>query len=105
MEIYITDGTVSVETPYNYHNIQAKVPQNALFSLTVHDKPPEPELELFKRGNILMLGNVRSKLYKGQLELNWSEKLTAVQIGSGWRARRRCELVPKDDERARVINT
>ena len=105
MEVYITDGTTSSERLRNFHNFQDKVPYNAIFCLSIHEKPPDNELELFKKGNILKMGNVRAKLYKEDLELTWSEKLTQEQVEMGWRTRRRCELIPNEDERARVINT
>ncbi|WVQ68725.1 uncharacterized protein L199_006934 [Kwoniella botswanensis] len=104
MELYVSDGTTS--TAYqlrNFHNIQIQgLPNEALFILAIHDLPPAHDLPSLDVGSIVKLENVRSKLYKGALELSWSELPTSDQALQGWR-RRRCMLVDEDDERARVI--
>ncbi|WWC58937.1 uncharacterized protein I303_101482 [Kwoniella dejecticola CBS 10117] len=104
LELYITDGTISTNyEPRNFHNIEISgVPRSAIFSLAVHDAPPTNELPYFGVGNVLKLNNVRSKLYKGEMELSWSELPTSDQARQGW-TRRRMNPIREEDERAKLI--
>nr|XP_019047735.1 hypothetical protein I302_04352 [Kwoniella bestiolae CBS 10118]OCF26665.1 hypothetical protein I302_04352 [Kwoniella bestiolae CBS 10118] len=104
LELYISDGTICTEYPIkNYHNIQiAGLPNEAVWTLAIHELPDIHELPKFDVGNILKAENVRSKLYNGEMELSWSELPTSDQARQGWR-KRKCILVDGDDKRAKAI--
>nr|XP_019008989.1 uncharacterized protein I206_06677 [Kwoniella pini CBS 10737]OCF47770.1 hypothetical protein I206_06677 [Kwoniella pini CBS 10737] len=104
LELYVTDGTISQNyQPRNFHNIEiADLPQAAIYTLAIHDTPPLHEIPNFDVGNVLKLSNVRSKLYKGELELSWSELPTSEQARQGW-SRRRLAPIRQEDEKAKLI--
>lgn len=70
--------------------------------MAIYDKPSVDEIGIYESGNVLVLRNVRPKVYKGELELSWSELVTDFQAKEGWN-RRRVGRVGKDEERAKEI--
>jgi hypothetical protein len=46
-----------------------------------------------------MLSNLRSKMWQGEMEIIWSDKLLEGQAAQGWK-RKRVHWVDKEDERA-----
>ncbi|WVR04232.1 hypothetical protein IAU60_001232 [Kwoniella sp. DSM 27419] len=104
LELYVTDGTRTSYSNRNFHGVSfPDLPGDALFTLAIHDPPTEAEQPLYQFGHVLRISNVRAKLWKGELELAWSEKPTTDQHAMGWR-KKRCQLVPPDSDAARVID-
>lgn len=101
-ELYVSDGTISSMATRNYHNINVSIPSRALVPLAVHDLPPAEQAEMLKVGNVLLLKNVRSKWYKEELELSWSDGIANQQAEAGWE-RRKVTLLSKDDERVKEL--
>lgn len=102
-ELYVTDGSLSHIPLRNYHGVTHQhVPQNAIYCLNIPDEPPANELAYYEVGNILKLGNVRGKIYQGDLQFIWSNRTTAGQEAAGWR-HRRPYLLFKEDPKSLAI--
>jgi hypothetical protein len=102
-EIYATDGSVSSSTPRNFHNIAyADTPSNAIFCINIPDKPLDNEEHFYKAGNIIRLGNLRTKTYKGELEITWSNRVTEAQSSQRFRDKRP-RLLAQDDPESIMI--
>ena len=102
-ELYVSDGTISSEPTRNFHNVDVSLPHSAVFCLAIKDQPPDDIAALLVRGNVIKVPNVRAKSYRGELELMWSEKVTVEQKMGGWKDKF-ISLVPKNDNRVRIIN-
>ena len=104
-ELYVSDGTVHPATTRNYHDITIDpgFPPSALFCLAIQD-PDEESEEVFRKGNVIRVPNVRAKVYNGDLELAWSNLVLADQMDQGWTSKR-CTVINPDDHRVMVINT
>ena len=102
-ELYVADGTLSTYQLRNFHRVPTDVPDRGLFSLAIKDKPDAEVANILTVGNVLFMANIRAKHYRGELELMWSEHATLEQEQAGWTKRRRCMLLDKDDERAKLI--
>lgn len=99
-ELYATDGSVSPHTPRNFHNVSYDdLPSNAIFCISIPDKPFPHEEEYFKAGNIMRLENLRRKMYKGELEISWSNLMTEEQAHRSFKDKRPI-LLAKDDPRS-----
>ncbi|WWD21862.1 hypothetical protein CI109_106350 [Kwoniella shandongensis] len=101
-ELYVADGTCSHLPLRNFHNVNVGIPVNALYTVAIHDDPPEEEKKIFQHGNVVTIHNLRGKMYKGELEVAWSEKPTEEQLAKGWK-RRKLYLLDKDDPKAKEI--
>ncbi|KAK8846545.1 hypothetical protein IAR55_005631 [Kwoniella newhampshirensis] len=101
-ELYVADGTCNRHALRNYHNVNVGIPRSALYTIAIHDNPPEDEKRYFQQGNFVKICNLRGKLYRGELEIAWSEKPTEEQLAKGWN-RRRCYLLEKSDPKAKEI--
>ena len=103
-ELYVCDGTIHNLPTRNYHGVTLQgIPPSALFCVAVHE-PQDDCDEVFKRGNVIKMPNVRTKQYQGEVELGWSNMVLAEQQGQGWRDKR-CTVVDPEDNRVTVINT
>jgi hypothetical protein len=66
------------------------------------DRPPDAELPSYQEGNFLHLKNLVGKMYQGELEIKWSNKITPDQLERHWRERK-IHVLPKEDPRAKEI--
>ncbi|KLT39255.1 hypothetical protein CC85DRAFT_330894 [Cutaneotrichosporon oleaginosum] len=103
-ELYVCDGTVNPQATHNFHNIDMGVPPGALMCLTIFSSAPEEAEKLFEEGAILHFKNVRSKYYRGAIELKWSETVTDQQLAAGWK-NKACRLVDPNQPEAVEIET
>jgi hypothetical protein len=101
-ELYVSDGTLSPHPTRNYHNIDASIPPRALFPLAIYQLNGTEQVGWLKAGNTILFRNVRSKIWKEELELAWSELITDDLVKAGWETRK-LKLIGKDDDRAKVI--
>lgn len=99
----MVDGTVSRLPLRNFHNIDhPHVPMSGVFKIDIMHSPSQDDVGTFQPGKVVMLRNVRSKEYKGELEMIWSERLTDEQEARGWNYKRP-RLISSGDERAVAI--
>jgi hypothetical protein len=99
----VVDGTLSRLPLRNFHNVEhLHVPITGIYKIDIMHAPAPADQAIFVAGNVVMLRNVRSKEYKGALEMIWAEKVTEEQKTDGWKSKRP-QLIPPGDERALII--
>lgn len=101
-ELYVVDGTLSNLPLRNFHNVEyPRVGRQGVYCIGIQRCPPDEE-HIYRVGNYVLLRNVRSKMYRDELELIWSELVTQQQDDAGWKSRK-AVLIPPQDERALEI--
>ncbi|KAK4685148.1 protection of telomeres protein 1, partial [Tremellales sp. Uapishka_1] len=103
MELYVTDGTCYATPPRNFHGLDFGIPATAVYCIAILDVPSAEEKKKFKVGNVIKMYNIRPKMYQGQLDLVWSEKMTEQQARDRW-STRWCRVFTEEDERYREID-
>ena len=102
-ELYVSDGTINPLPTRNFHQVDVGIPSSALFCLAIQD-PDEKSDELFQKGNVIKMRNIRAKMYNGALELAWGNLQTRGTAQQTW-SNKKCTLIDKGDHRVQVINT
>lgn len=102
-ELYVADGSVASQPLRNFHGVRCPgISDNAIFCLSIERQPEQDQLPMFEVGNYLFLRNVRAKMYKGELEMIWSERVLPDQQSKGWEDGKP-RLISPDDARAIAI--